>query len=47
MVVFEKCDKSKAAAGCKPDSEITDWMREKYIVLYENQKRFIQHKFDD
>ena len=41
MIVFEKCDVLKSDIGCKPDDEITEWMREKYIVLYENQKRFI------
>lgn len=47
MVVFEKCDLTKRAPGekCKSEKQIEDWMLYKYIVLLENEAKFIQHKF--
>ncbi len=48
MIVFEKCDPDSQAEGfCKSDEEINDWITSKYILTFENQKRFIQHQFDE
>lgn len=41
MIVFEKCDKE--VRTCKTDQEITDWLVFKYIILFENSRRFIPH----
>ena len=46
MIVFEKCDK-KVEKVCKSDAEINEWLAFKYIILLENEKRFIQHEFGD
>ena len=43
MIVFEKCDSTVRA--CKTDQEITDWLVFKYIILFENSRRFIPHQF--
>ncbi len=45
MVVFEKCDNSKRPEGskCKTEEEIEAWMAFKYILLFNNDARFIQH----
>ena len=47
MIVFEKCDIGKRASGqkCKSEQEIASWMEYKYIVMLENEKKFVQHKF--
>ena len=49
MIVFEKCDISKLAPGqrCKTEAEIEKWMAFKYIVILENESKFISHKFDE
>ena len=39
MIVFEICDKTKRT--CKTDTEITEWLRFKYIVTLENERKFI------
>ena len=47
MVVFEKCDAKKLAPGlkCKSEAEIAQWMAFKYMVVLENEAKFIQFKF--
>ena len=49
MVVFEKCDLAKRAQRekCKNEKEIADWMVYKYIVILENEAKFILHKFGE
>ena len=39
MVVFEMCDASQQPS-CKNLEETNDWIRQKYFVVLENQKRF-------
>ena len=46
MVVFEKCDSKAKPNYCKSDEEINKWLQFKYIVLLENEKKFIQHEFE-
>ena len=46
LVTFEKCDPEKRN-DCKSEQEITDWLSFKYIIVHENKKRFIKHKFND
>ena len=43
MVVFEKCDAKKLSPGlkCKSEAEIEQWMQFKYIVVMENEAKFI------
>ena len=38
-LMFEKCD-STVTWGCKSDTEITDWLKRKFIVILENTSRF-------
>ena len=48
MVVFELCDpEADETLKCKSEIEIEEWMRQKYLIVYINEKRFIQHKFDE
>ena len=44
MVVFEKCDR-ELRYDCKSEEEIAEWMQQKYILILENFKRFVPHKF--
>jgi len=47
MVVFEVCNSTTSAVECAEDSEIEAWMKGRYIIILENQKKFISHKFKD
>ncbi len=50
MVVFDRCDAEKRAKiglKCKSETEIDEWLRFKYIIVRENTKQFVQHKFED
>ena len=44
MVVFEKCD--WRTDKCKSDADIDEWLKQKYIVVLENNKVFSQREFD-
>ena len=46
MVVFERCDVSKPENNCVDDIEFEAWLRSKYIITLENEKKFVNHKFD-
>ena len=46
MVVFERCD-DEVRSTCKTKEEVEEWMRFKYIVTYDNDKKFIQDTFND
>ena len=46
MIVFDKCSNETSEVTCKSDAEINEWMQYKYILVYLNQKKFVQHKFD-
>ena len=46
-IVFEKCTAEKSPVPCKSDSEIKDWMINKFIILLTNEKEFTSHKFGD
>ena len=45
MIVFEKCDPKKQK--CKSEHQITEWLKNKYILTLTNTKSFIQHEFND
>ena len=50
MVVFDRCDSEKRAKfglKCKSDTEIDEWLRFKYIIVRENSRQFVQHKFQN
>ena len=50
MVVFEFCDDKNLPEGvdkCASKEDRDEWVTLRYIVTIENEKRFIQHKFDD
>ena len=47
MIVFEKCNSEALGRACKTDDEINDWLRFKYIVALENERFFVQDKFDE
>ena len=46
MVAFEKCDR-QLRADCKSEEEIDLWLDSKFIIILENQRRFIPHVFGD
>ncbi len=49
MVVFDECDPEKRKAKglkCKTKSEIDKWLEFKYFYVLENEKQFVQYKFD-
>ena len=46
MVTFEKCDPQKRD-DCKTEDEIIEWLEFKYIIVLENTKKFISHKFQE
>ena len=49
MIVFETCDEKKLPQGiekCASKEEINEWMNTRYLVTLENEKRFIEHKFN-
>ena len=46
MIVFEKCNNETSEVRCKSEDEISQWMQQKYILVYLNQRKFVQHKFD-
>ena len=46
MIVFEKCNSEILGRSCKTDIEIDEWLKFKYIVVLENERFFVQDKFD-
>ena len=50
MVVFEECDPAKRKAKglkCKPKADIDKWLEFKYFYVLENEKQFVQYKFEE
>lgn len=47
MIVFEKCNNATSPVVCKSEREIETWMEYKYIGVAINQKKVIQHKFEN
>ena len=45
MIVFELCNPK--LRKCKTEDQIREWLQRKYIVTLQNNKRFVQHEFDD
>ena len=45
MVVFERCDSDKRK--CKSEEEFQEWLLDKYLFTYENDKKFISYKFGE
>ena len=45
-MTFVKCN-STEREDCKSDEEIRDWFKYKYILVLENQKRFISNEFGE
>jgi len=45
MIVFEKCDVTKRSPGqkCKGEPEIEAWMEGKFLIILENQAKFVQY----
>ena len=42
MIVFERCDvNNKVGITCKSDSEINQWMHNKFIIVLLNSKSFV------
>ena len=41
MIVFEKCDNSKFQNNCKDKDEILAWMNGKYLIVLENNIKFV------
>lgn len=47
MIVFEKCKNATSSVTCKSNEDINKWMKSKYLITLLNQKKFVQHKFDE
>lgn len=47
MVAFEVCNRTDPGLKCKSDEEIKEWMKTKYILILMNERKFVQHKFED
>ena len=47
MVVLEKCDNATSTVTCQSEEEITKKLSWKYILLFQNQRKFIQYKFGE
>ena len=45
LVMFEKCDSEKNQIVCKSEEEINQWLKGRYIIVLENQKKFQSYKF--
>ena len=45
MVVFERCDIKAPNIKCAGDDEFKEWLASKYLIVLENEKRFVNHKF--
>ena len=48
VIVFEVCNQETAAEGvtCASETDAKAWMQSKYIVTLQNEKIFIQYKFE-
>ena len=46
MIVFETCDPETSSITCKSNSEIKEWLLNKYFLILSNEKKFVTHKFD-
>lgn len=54
MIVLERCDPEKNAKNeatkniqCVNDTEFKEWASMRYIIILEQQERFIQNKFNE
>jgi len=52
VIQFEKCDqaarlKKGIMRPCKSDKEILKWLRQKYILTYTNQRRFVIEEYQN
>ena len=47
MIVFEKCDNATSSVTCKSEEDIETWIQFKYMTIAINQKKIIQHKFEE
>ena len=47
MVVLEKCDNKTSTITCKSNAEIDAFLKFKYILLLQNERKFIQYQFGE
>ena len=48
MIVFEKCNEAKIPTiKCKTETELKQFLKNKYLVTLENSSHFISHGFDE
>ena len=47
MVVLEKCDNKTSTITCKSNAEIDAFLEFKYILLLQNERKFIQYQFGE
>ena len=47
MVVLEKCDNKTSTITCKSNAEIDAFLEFKYILLLQNERKFIQYEFGE
>ena len=47
MIVLEKCNNSTSNVICKSESEIETWLEWKYLIVLQNESKFIHYKFGD
>ena len=47
MIVFEKCDASDPLNNCKPKDDIQAWLSGKYLIVLENNIKFVHQKMKE
>ena len=46
-LTFEKCDRNVLGEYCHTEEEIAEWLQRKFIVILENQARFLNEDYED
>ena len=49
VVVFELCNQETVSEGatCSSETDAKAWMQSRYIVILQNEKIFIEYKFEN
>ena len=47
FIVFERCQPETGVRVCKSETVIDNWLKGKYFLLLDNEKRFIKNQFHE
>lgn len=47
FIVFERCQPEAGVRVCKSKTDIDSWLKGKYFLLLDNEKRFIKNQFHE